>query len=134
MSLSTALDWQSHIKSGCQYLKTARNGRARPAVFTPELIYQLTAMAVEQFLVGVWQFHNQMPVDHTLDGLVDGLAQICPLEKALAEGIKAMAQFDDMCPLVPVNRHTPTDTDIQNMLALAQQVAVFAQQLVAQRM
>lgn len=132
MSLSTTLDWQSHITSGSQYLKTASNGRARPAVFTPELIYQLTAMAVEQFLIGVWQFHNQMPDDHTLDGLVDGLRQICPLEKELAEGIKAMAQFDDMCPLVPVNRRIPTDLEIQNMLALAQQVAVFAHSYVTQ--
>jgi hypothetical protein len=130
MAPPTALDWQWHIESGCKFLKTASNGRSRPAVFTPALIHMLTAMAVEQFLVGLWQFYHQMPEDHTLDGLVDGLIRFCPLEKRLAEGIKAMARFDDMCPLVPINQHIPTDGDIQTMLTVAQQTAAFAQQCV----
>ena len=121
-----SLDWQGHIDCGRKYLKTADNGRSRPAVFTSELIYQLTAMAIEQLLVGLWQYHNQMPTDHTLDGLVDGLEEICPLEKELAEGIKDLAHFDDMCPLVPVNRRIPTDVEIQAMLMTARQVSAFA--------
>ena len=126
MSHDMVLDWRDHLKDGRQYLKTAYNGRARPTVFTPALIYNLTAMAIEQLLVALWQYHHQMPGDHTLDGLVDGLAGICPLEKDLAEGVKALARFDDMCPLVPVNRRLPTDLEIQAMLAVAIQVADFA--------
>ena len=130
MSHPLILDWRDHLEDGRQYLKTACNGRARPTVFTPELIYNLTAMAIEQLLVGLWQYHHQMPGDHTLEGLVDGLDSICPLEKELAEGVKALGRFDDMCPLVPVNRHLPTDLEIQGMLALARQVAAFAGQQV----
>jgi hypothetical protein len=71
-----------------------------------------------------------MPFDHTLDGLVDGLARICPLDKDLADGIKDIGRFDDMCPLVPVKRCIPTDMEIQAILAVGRQVGAFAEQQV----
>jgi hypothetical protein len=126
MEPATALDWQKHIKAGRQYLKTARNGTARPGVFTNELIYQLTAMAIEQLLVGLWQYHRQMPADHTLEGLVDGLASVCPLESPLADGIKDIGRFDDMCPLVPVKRNPLTDGEISLVLSVGERTAAFA--------
>lgn len=128
MTPSTSLDWQEHIDTGRSFLKTAGNGLTRPTVFTNELIYQITAMAIENLLVGVWQYHRQMPVDHTLDGLVDGLAQFCPLKSDLAESIKEIGRFDDMCPLVPVHKSIPDDQEIRAILAVGQQVAEFAAQ------
>jgi len=121
-----ALDWQSHIDAGQSYLKTAQSGLKRPSVFNNALIYQITTMAVEQLLIGVYQFHNQMPADHTLEGLVDDLTAICPIEKELADHIKAIGQFDDMCPLVPVNRRIPDDTEIQSILSVGHQVAAYS--------
>lgn len=126
MTPSNPLDWQEHFDTGRSYLKTAGNGMTRPTVFTNELIYQLTAMAIENLLVGVWQYHRQMPVDHTLDGLVDGLKQFCPLKADLAESIKEIGRFDDMCPLVPVQKSIPDDQEIRAILAVGQQVAEFA--------
>ena len=123
-------DWQEHIDAGRKYLQTARNGLERPSVFNNELIYHLTAMAIEKLLVGVYQFHQQMPVDHTLDGLVDDLATICLMDEDLGERIKHLARFDDMCPLVPVNRTIPDNKQIQALLAVGGQVAAFAEQQV----
>lgn len=125
---SIALNWQEHITYGCKYLKTASNALARPAVFNNELTYQLTAMAIEKLLVGVWQYHRQMPADHTLDGLVDGLVKFCPMDKDLADGIKEAGRFDDMCPLVPVNQSIPNDIEIKALLAVGQRMAAFAEQ------
>ncbi len=126
MIKNTKPDWQDHIDSGRKYLKTACNGLDRPSVFNNELIYHLTAMAIEKLLVGVFQYHHQMPADHTLDGLVNDLADICPLDQDLAERIKDLGRFDDMCPLVPVNRAIPNDMQIKAMLAIGRQVADFA--------
>jgi hypothetical protein len=128
----TALDWQEHITAGQKYLKTAGNGLARPSVFNNELIYQLTAMAVEKLLVGVFQYHHKMPADHTLDGLVDELALFCPLDKGLAESIKDLGRYDDMCPLVPVNRSIPNDMEIKTILTVGRQVVAFAERQVGQ--
>lgn len=123
-------DWQDHIDTGRKYLKTARNGLKRPSVFNNELIYHLTAMAIEKFLVGVYQYHKQMPADHTLEGLVDDLSSICPLDTDLGESIKGVGRFDDMCPLVPVNRTVPDHMQIQSILAIGGQVSAFAEQQV----
>ena len=127
---SVALNWQEYIAAGQKYLKTAVNGLARPAVFNNELIYHLTAMAIEKLLVGIWQYYRQMPADHTLDGLVDELVEFCPMDKDLSDGIKKIGRFDDMCSLVPVSRSIPNDLQIKTMLAVGQQVAVFAEQQV----
>ena len=126
----TALDWQEHISTGRKYLKTAGNGLTRPSVFNNELIYQLTAMAVEKLLVAVFQYHHRMPADHTLDGLVDELALFCPLDEDLADRIKELGRFDDMCPLIPVNRIVPDDTEIKAILAVGSQVVAFAERQV----
>jgi hypothetical protein len=128
MDALTTLDWQEHFDAGRKYLRTACKGLDRPAVFNNVLIYHLAAMAIEKLLVGVWQYHNQMPGDHTLDGLVDGLAGICPLDQALADGIKHIGRFDDLCPLVPSHRCAPNDMEIRAILAVGKQVVAFARQ------
>jgi hypothetical protein len=130
MEQKSITDWQEQIESGHKYLKTAWNGQARPTVFTPELTYQLTAMAIEKLLVGLWQYHNRMPTDHTLGGLVDGLALVCPIEKGMGDEIKALWEFDDMCSLEPTNRHIPTDMEVRAMLTLARQVEAFTRERV----
>lgn len=121
------LNWQEHVAAGRKYLSTAVNGLSRPSVFTNDLVYQLTAMAIEHLLTGVYLFHGQMPQDHTLDGLVDGLASFCPLDAPLAESIKRLNQYDDMCPLVPVRRVVPDDMAIEAILVLGKQVAGFVE-------
>jgi hypothetical protein len=128
MDTMTSLDWQEHITAGQKYLNTACRGLDRPAVFNNELVYHLAAMAIEKLLVGVWQYHRRMPADHTLDGLVDGLAGICPLSRELAEGIRHIGRFDDMCPLVPASRRAPDDMEIRAILAVGKQVVAFARQ------
>jgi hypothetical protein len=125
MEHDSNLNWQEHIAAGQKYLSTAVNGQSRSSVFTNDLVYQLTAMAIEHLLAGIYLFHGQMSTDHTLDGLVDGLAPFCPLDAQLAEGIKRLNQYDDMCPLVPVRRVVPDDMAIKAILALGRQVADF---------
>lgn len=127
MKYDSNLDWQTHLSAGRRYLKTAINGQSRPSVFNNQLIYQLTAMAIENLLTGVYQYHQQMPEDHTLDGLVDGLAAICPLDRNLADSIKGIGRYDDMCPLVPVKQSVPNDLEIKAMLAIGKQVVGFTE-------
>jgi hypothetical protein len=47
------------------------------------------------------------------------------LDTQLAEGIKRLNHYDDMCPLVPVRRVVPDDVAIKAILALGKQVAGF---------
>jgi hypothetical protein len=127
MQIQSFTGWQDHILAGRKYLKTASKGLSRPAVFTNELIFQLTALAIEKLIVGMCQYHRQMPLDHSLSGLVEALAPVCRLDDKLADRIKRIEQIDDMCALTPVNRNAPSDMEIQGILDVGRQVAGFTE-------
>lgn len=125
MQLQPITDWQAHIAAGRQYLQTASKGRRRPAVFNNELIFQLAAMAIEKLAVGLSQYHRQMPVDHTLSGLVAELAEVCPLDRALVARIQKIEAMDDLCALTVEHRQPPADALIREILAVGQEVERF---------
>lgn len=125
MIFQSITGWDDHIAAGRKYLKTAGNGRSRPSVFNNELIFQLAAMAIEKLIVGVSQYHRQVPVDHTLSGLVEGLEAVCPMEADLAGRIRRIEAMDDMCSLSVAHRQPPEDADVQEILAVGSEVARF---------
>lgn len=125
MKSNNKLDWQTHLETGRRYLRTAINGQTRKSVFNNILTHQLTAMAMEHLLVGVYQYHRKMPADHTLDGLVDGLLSFCTMSTGLAQEIKSVGRYEEMCPLVPVNPRVPDDMEIQAVLDIGRRVAGF---------
>jgi hypothetical protein len=125
MDIQSVTGWQDHILAGRQYLKAARNGKTRPAVFNNELVFQLAAMAIEKFIVGVAQYHRLMPNDHTLSGLVAELSGVCSLEADLAGRIKRIETIDDMCALAVDHRRSPRDDVIREILEVGCEVARF---------
>ena len=118
-------DWRNHLDVGRRYMATARKGLRRPEVFTNDLILQLTAMAMESLLISVWQYHGRLPYDHTLSGLVDGLAEFYPLDKKYVDTVKQIEGFDDICALLPGFRRSPSDTDIAGLLDSGEQLCHF---------
>lgn len=128
MLIQSISSWEENVLAGRKYLDTAVKGLDRPSVFNNELIFQLTAMAIEKMIVGMYQYHRHMPFDHTLSGLVEGLASVCPVEAGLAERIKQVEQIDNMCTLAPVRRTEPSVGDIQLVLAVGREVAGFVKQ------
>lgn len=128
MQIQAITGWQDHIQAGSQYLKTASNGLSRRTVFNNELIFQLAAMGIEKLMVGVCQYHHQMPTDHTLSGLVEALSEVCPIDAELAGMIRRIEDIDDMCALTPVHRKPPGDLDIQTILIVGHELACFAKQ------
>ena len=125
MEIASISGWEGHILAGRKYLKTARNGLHRPEVFNNELIFQLAAMAVERLMVGVFQYHKQMPTDHTLSGLVKGLEPICPVGHDLARRIKEIEGIDEMCPLTASLRVEPDRTAVAKILDTGSRVEDF---------
>lgn len=125
MTFQAISNWDDQITAGRKYLKTANNGLSRPAVFNNELVFQLAAMAIERFIVGLSQYHHRMPVDHTLSGLVSELAPVCPMSTELADRIKGLEIIDDMCTLSPAYRMPPGKAAVQEILAVGGEVQDF---------
>jgi len=132
MQIQSISGWQDFIQAGREYLKTASNGVSRPAVFNNELIFQITAMAIEKLIVGLVHYHHQMPVDNTLSGLVESLSAVCPLDPEMADRIRQIENIDDMCALTVAHREPPGDDAIREILAVGNEVAEFVDQHVPQ--
>ena len=123
MQIQSTTGWQEHILAGREYLKTASRGVSRPAVFNNELIFQLAAMAIEKLMVGMSQYHHQMPLDSTLSGLVSELSRVCSVDPELATRIKRIESIDNMCVLTVEHRQPPGDETIREILAIGRAVA-----------
>lgn len=128
MQIASITGWQDHIAGGRKYLNTANHGLSRPLVFNNELIFQLAAMAIEKLIVGVAQYHRQMPADHTLTGLVAGLEPVCRLDSGLVERIHRIEKVDDMCTLSVHHREAPDNEAIREVLAVGDAVARFVEE------
>lgn len=115
--------WRNFLDNGRRYITTARKGLNRPEVFNNDLVLQLTAMAMENLLVSVWQYHGRMPGDHTLSGLVAGMVDFFPVDARLVDGIKQVEGFDDICALMPSHRRSPSERDIASMLENGEHLA-----------
>jgi hypothetical protein len=123
--IASITGWQDHINDGRKYLRAANRGLSRPSVFNNELIFQLAAMAIEKLIVGVAQYHRQMPADHTLTGLTAGLEPVCRLDSGLVARIQRIEGMDDMCALSVRHREAPDNEAINEILAIGDAVARF---------
>lgn len=126
MTNISLVDWHTFLDHGRKYMRTAHRGVHRPEKFTNDLLMQLAAIGIENLLVSLWQYFGRLPVDHTLSGLVDGMATFCPLPDSLADGIKAIENMDDLCTLAPVNHRKPSNDDITGFLETGEGLMRFA--------
>lgn len=121
-------EWTNFIQEGLQFLRTARNGQKRKAVFTNEIIYNLIGLSLEKMLVGLCMRHGHMPADHTLAGIVAEVNDLCPMDTTLAEEIQAMDRIQDLCALDMNSFCTVSDRQVAQLLSLNERVAAFVNQ------
>ena len=120
-------DWPDHFKHGLRYMDIARKGCGKPEVFSNDLILQLTAMAVENILVSIYQYHGQLPADHTLSGLVENMAGFCPVTVVVCNLVKQIESYDDLCCLISTRRKSLSNDDISSLLKNGMHLVQFAQ-------
>lgn len=125
--MNSSMDWRGHFEAGEKFLQTALNGRLKKSVFTNELIFQITLLAIENLLVGIWQYHGRMPTDHTMSGLAGGLEDFCPMDGDLSAAIMELELDENMCALVPTTPTVFDEDKISRVTAIGRQVFQFAQ-------
>ena len=126
-------DWYDYVVAGIKYLKTAVKGRNRPSVFTNELTYNLITLAVEKLLVGLSLHHGNPPEHHRLDGLVNTVTQIEPMDADLIKKVEGIDSYQDLCSLEVYSRPVPNDMEIKAMLEIAKEVERFVKQSIERR-
>lgn len=119
-------DWRDFIRDGDRLLKTAdAGGKKRPRVFTPEILYNLIAMAIEKHVMGYLLFNNRLPDNHTLRDLMDAARQVGELDAELHRKTVAYDRFQEICAIAAYHRDVPDAEDTAAFLRVACEVRDF---------
>ncbi|WP_417911267.1 hypothetical protein [Candidatus Electronema sp. PJ] len=113
--------WEEYFQHGEGYLKTARGAhqKAVPS-FTPEILYNLIAMAIEKFVMAALMRHGALPYNHTMGDLVEAMENTFPGRMGeIGEGLLALDKYQEICDLDAFNIRPPTQEEIPAMLKLA---------------
>ena len=119
-------DWRHYLSDGASFLKTAVNAaEKRPGVFTPEILYNLVAMAIEKLLMGFLMYHGDLAENHTMADLLRSVEHHVLMDKELAADLLLLDSFQEICSLDTFSRKTPTAADISKIIGIGREVQLF---------
>jgi hypothetical protein len=116
--------WEEFLSDGQGYLKTATRAcqKENPA-FTPEILYNLIAMAIEKFVMAALMQRGTMPYNHTMADLVEAMESTFPGRiDGLSQGLLEMDKYQEICDLDGFKITPPGKEQIPGMLELAEQL------------
>ena len=116
--------WEDFLRDGEAYLRTATGAHTkRKEIFTPEILYNLIAMAIEKFVMAALMQRGTMPYNHTLADLVEAMEVTFPGRmKGLGTELLEMDKYQEICDLDGFKITPPGPEKIPGMLELAKQM------------
>lgn len=89
--------WNDFYIHGVQYMIAVEKSVRQSGLFTPVIIYNMSAMAIEKLLMGVLILHGDLPYTHTLSGMADFAKNIVGLDEKLVEDMNIMDSMQMIC-------------------------------------
>ncbi|TVR16802.1 MAG: hypothetical protein EA401_00990 [Planctomycetota bacterium] len=114
--------WRAFYDDGCKYLRSAEGGRNRPQVFTPDITFNLAAMAIEKLSMALLLEAGDIADNHTMHDLVLSLSRLPDLDLGLLEAIDNLGRFEDLCPMAPPQNAVVLAEDVPAILAVAREL------------
>lgn len=119
-------NWQEYRYHGEQFLQTAltahANGRRH---FTPEILYNLTGMAMEKLIMACLMKKGELAAHHTMIDMLASLERHVGRQPDLAERLKYFDSFQEICDTDTFCLKKPDDEEIKMLLATGQMVRDF---------
>jgi hypothetical protein len=117
-------DWQQFKAEGLQYLGLAERAFHKGhTTFTPDILYNLIAMAIEKMVMSALMAIGRLPFNHTMHDLVAALEQWLPeTVRGMEEPIRSLDSYQDICDPYACSIRIPTSEEIASMLVLARQL------------
>ncbi len=122
-------DWRRYHRDGEQFLHTAvEAARKRPEVFTPEILYNLVAMAIEKYIMAFLMFNGDLAENHTMGDLLRALELHAGPQPELADRLLRLDAYQEICDLDSYKRRPPSIDDLPDILTTGQEVRRFVQE------
>ena len=102
-------NWQEYRRDGEQFLSTAtqafEKGNTR---FTPEILFNLVAMAIEKLVMAFLMKRGDLAENHTMGDLFRALEKHVGHQPELAGQFAFLDTFQEICDLETYRRQAPT--------------------------
>ena len=117
-------NWEQYRLEGQQYLNLADAAFTRKkAAFTPIILYNIFAMAIEKLVMGALMEVGRLPFNHTMYDLVEAMELWLP-EKivGLGERLRALDRYQEIWDLENTRIIEPTVKELEQMLRLSREL------------
>lgn len=120
-------NWQEMINEGRKYISIVSKSVSSKR-FSSSLLYNLSAIALEKYVIGVCMLHNQLPENHTLTDLITAVTQLVPIDKVLQTNI---LQFEDVQMLCSIDDYQRRELSPPDLARFIESVVEFCNTLYA---
>jgi len=110
--MSDKKDWEVFLDEGRAYHKTAKGSLKRPEVFTPGIVQNICAMAIEKYFMAIFTQRGLFPANHTMTDFIEGMKSIAPLEADLEKKLRRFDELQSICSLEFYKIEEPQKEDI----------------------
>ncbi len=117
-----SMSWQEQYKGAEAYLRRVQKNST---TFTPDLIYNLCAMAIEQYFMAVCVFKNVLPENHRFSDLVYSVSSFTSLPDTIIENLKKMETMQEICSLEGYSRRVSNPEDVPFYIATTEEIREF---------
>jgi len=104
--------WNDFYKQGIQYMRTTERSVMRGDIFTPVIMYNMSAIAIEKLIMGACMFEGKLPFCHTLSGMADFSREILGLDEQLVSDMNLMDDMQMICSEDDVSLKEPDIGDV----------------------
>jgi HEPN domain-containing protein len=126
MNIVQIENWQEYRRDGEQFLHTALMARKKNKKhFTPEILYNLTGMAIEKLIMAYLMKNGDLADNHTMGDLLTALERHAGSQPELAEKLHYLDSFQEICDLEAYSVKIPTQEDTEVILAIGQKISDF---------
>lgn len=117
-------NWQEYRRDGEQFLRTALRAHAKHSrAFSPDTLYNLTAMAIEKYIMALLMRRGDLAENHTMRDLTWALERhLGPLPQ-LREKLAFLDSFQDICDLHQGNVIPVNPDQVATILSIGREVA-----------
>jgi hypothetical protein len=119
-------DWDKMYEAGKQYRATAHKAVGRPEVFTPSIIRNIAAMAIESYFMAFFMYQGILPRNHTMQDLLADAKKLFSVDPELEH---ILLKIDDQMQLCSLENFKLTDAvseDTPEFLKAVDMVAAIA--------
>ena len=132
MTAEFDIGYEAFLDEGNKYLKTARGGVKRPAIFTTEILYNILGLAIEKHIMAALMAKGQLADNHTFTDLVDATKQIGEIDADIAAQLRKFESYQNICPVFAGYHRTEMPIEaIPEMIATAEAVQAWAERMIA---